>query len=205
MAIFWEPEAELKASSFVFHHCNLLQWARVTFMTTYRGTLILGPEMRMKYKSLPGSYWIGTISCRAEKPCWAFPLCALPPSRRADLFRNIWQRNARIHFYQLIGESPTLRAKPASYVTIIFTMARLRYVKNGNLRLEGGGDGNAMTQLYWGSRASGKHFEFIGLMIHEWWHILLFSQHSSAVLLAWNALSVPAARGFWSLVSAQLA
>lgn len=73
MAIFWEPEAELKASSFVFHHCNLLQWARVTFMTTYRGTLILGPEMRMKYKSLPGSYWIGTISCRAEKPCWAFP------------------------------------------------------------------------------------------------------------------------------------
>lgn len=133
MAIFWEPEAELKASSFVFHHCNLLQWARVTFMTTYRGTLILGPEMRMKYKSLTGSYWIGTISCRAEKPSWAFPFCALPPRHCAELFLNILRCNAHIHFYQLIGESHTLRVKPASYVTIIFTMAWHRSVKNGNL------------------------------------------------------------------------
>lgn len=171
MAIFWEPEAELKASSFVFHHCNLLQWARVTFMTTYRGTLILGPEMRMKYKSLPSSYWIGTNSCRSRETMLGFSPCTLPPSHRADLFPNVLRRNAHINFYQLIGESLTPRTKPASYVAIIFTMARLRYGKNGNLCW----GNNAMTQLSCCSPVCKETAElqgnFIGLMIHEWWHI----------------------------------
>lgn len=62
---------------------------------------------------------------------------ALPPSRCADLFPNTLRRNARIHFYQLIGESPTLRTKPATKWANL-DMRRMAICVRRN---------NAMTQL----------------------------------------------------------
>lgn len=200
MAIFWEPEAEQKASSSVFHHCNLLQWARVTFMTTYRGTLILGPQMKMKYKSLPSSYWIGTISCRAAEPCWAFPL-ALCLQAVVRVYLRIYYSVMHVfisigwllieHRWKLHAERQTLTRNHPPMLQLSpqrpdVDLRRTAVCIWMVICIRGN---NAVTRLSCYAReagassaekdswASGKHFDFIGLMIHERWHIAFLLAH----------------------------